>query len=205
MRSESSSVHRAVAQIYQELVEAREHFCYTITMPILLAEAVRCIGMHEADLLPAAGHDTLEEEGCLLIGQVGPTVVTFDEAGIGRFLRGDAALAKGRHRGVVQWDFYDKMFSYIDPSGNGGSWDEDVRVRDKSIDMIGLLRDSSLSAYAGLFESGLWAEEADDAEAGAPYLETVMLAVLESETGLRFDEHVIDSLPYALHIPENLR
>ncbi|MEU4537068.1 hypothetical protein AB0G15_19580 [Streptosporangium sp. NPDC023825] len=207
MYDDVSARYRDVVSYYRELIEYREHFCYTVTTPLAIGEAVRRIGMQEGDLLSAEGHDTLAEEGCLLIGQVGQAVVTFDEAGVGRFLRGEAALAGGCDYGIVQWDSYNLMFGYVRRDGGGGSWDEELRDDEESgEDMVAALRRGPLTKYADLFQRYLLAEEADDEEGEDPtYLQAVMLTVLELETGVRLDARIIGDLPYALHVPPSLR
>ncbi|MGC5010731.1 hypothetical protein ACLQ2R_08210 [Streptosporangium sp. DT93] len=206
MHDEIPLRYREIISYYCELVEYREHFCYTVTMPLLVDEAVHRIGMHGKDLLPADGHDTLAEEGCLLIGQSGQAVVTFDEAGVGRFLRGEVALAEGCDHGVVQWDSCNLMFSYVRRDGSGGSWDEEARDdREEGEVMVAALRQGPLAEYADLFHRYVQADEADDEEADPVYLQAVMLTVLELETGVRLDGRIVDDLPCVLHVPPSLR
>ncbi|WP_329084848.1 hypothetical protein [Streptosporangium sp. NBC_01469] len=207
MYDDIPSRYRDIIAYYHELIEYREHFCYTVITPLLVDEAVRRIGMHEKSLLPAEGHDTLAEEGCLLIGQAGQAVVTFDEAGVGRFLRGGDALARGCDYGIVQWDFYNLMFAYVRRDGGGGSWDEESRADEEAGEgMVEALRQGPLAEYADLFHRYLRAEEADDEEGADPtYLRAVMLTVLELETGVRLDARIIGDLPHALHVPYDLR
>ncbi|MEV4111950.1 hypothetical protein [Nonomuraea sp. NPDC049695] len=190
---------------YHELIEYREHFCYTVTTPLTLNEAVRRIGMREADLVPAPERETLAEEGCLLIGQVGPAVVTFDEVGVGRFMRNAHALGNGCDYGIAQWDYYNRAFAYIRRDGSGGSWDEERRdTEESSEELIAGWQEGALAEYAVLFQRYLQEDEADG-EGGDPvYLEAVMLTILELETGVRLDDELIDSLPYALHLPSTL-
>lgn len=195
--------YRDILRRHYELVAYREHFCYSVVTPLTLGEAVRRIGMEEKDLLPAEGHDTLAEDGCLLIGQVGPAVVTFGESGTGRFLRTTSALAKGCDYGIAQWDYYNLMFAYRGRDGGGGYWDQEL---EDTTDPVAALRAGSLAKYADLFARYVEAYDADEDDAVDPvvYLQAVMLTVLELETGVRIDDRLVDGLPHALHIPENL-
>ncbi|WP_433351508.1 hypothetical protein ACQP25_00385 [Microtetraspora malaysiensis] len=195
--------YRDILRRYYELIDGYEFFCYSVTTPLTLSEAVRRIGMEEKDLLPSKGHGTLAEHGCLLIGQVGPAVVTFDATGTGRFLRTTDTLAKGCDYGVVQWDDYNLVFDYIGRDGGGGGWDDELEMAES----VAALRDGSLAEYADLFARFVEAYEASEEDEVDPvvYLQALMLTVLELETGVRVDDQVIDGLSYALHIPANLR
>ncbi|MET8156637.1 hypothetical protein ABZT47_09705 [Sphaerisporangium sp. NPDC005289] len=202
-------MYDAIPQPYRDplrrnhkLIDYIEHFCYTVTTPLTVDEAVRRIGMRRADLVPAPGRETLGEDGCLLIGQVGPAVVTYDEVGAARFMPNAHALGNGCDHGIAQWDFYNLAFAYIRSDGSGGSWDEERRGHEESSEeLIAGWRAGPLASYADLFHRYLQDEEAHE-EGGDPvYLRAVMLTILELETGVRLDDELIDSLPYALHLP----
>ncbi|MGW4420871.1 hypothetical protein [Streptosporangium sp. NPDC004631] len=205
MCDDISMRYRSIVLRYRGMIEDREHFCYTVTTPLTLDEALRRIGVERRDLVPADGVDTLAEEGHLLIGQYGQAVVTFDEAGVGRFLRGEA-LARGCDRWVVQWDFYNLMFSYSSRDG-GGSWDEELCDDERSSEkMVEALREGPLAEYADLFHRYVEMERGDvDEEADPAYLQAVMLTVLELRTGVRLDDGLIDGLPCAVRVPQSLR
>ncbi|MBN6057255.1 hypothetical protein JYK22_35355, partial [Nonomuraea sp. RK-328] len=132
--------YRDILRHHYVFVEHREFFCCRVITPLTLGEAVRRIGMEEKDLLPAEGHDTWAEAGCLLIGQVGPAVVTFDYTGTGRFLRNADVLTKGCDHGMAQWDFHDLTFGYSCRDGGGAGWDEGLRGSDEVADPVAELR-----------------------------------------------------------------
>lgn len=116
------------------------------------------------------------------------------------------ALAKGCERGVVQWDFYNLMFSYSSRDGGGG-WDEESRDDERSSEeMVAALREGPLAEYADLFHRYVEMERGDvDEEADPAYLQAVMLTVLELRTGVRLDDGLIESLPYSVRVPQSLR
>ncbi|MEV0196557.1 hypothetical protein [Nonomuraea sp. NPDC050691] len=198
---------RDILRRHYAFIEYREFFCCRVITPLTPGEAIRRIGMRENDLLPAAGHDTSAEEGCLLIGQVGPAVVTFDQNGTGRFLRNAEALTKGCDHGMAHWDFYNLTFAYRCRDGSGGGWDGESRDLEEMPDPVAALRAGPLAPYAGLFARAVEMFDAgeDDDVDPVVYLQAVMLTVLELETGVRVDDGLIDGLPHAVHVPASLR
>ncbi|GAA1718400.1 hypothetical protein [Nonomuraea bangladeshensis] len=206
---------RAIMARYNSFLGGhQEMFCYTVTTPLRLDEALQRMGLQAGDLQPRAEHDLLDHDGCVFIDQVEDAVVTWDWQSVaGLYLRTDDALRRGVTRAIAQWDFYNLDFSFSSPAGPGFGWSEAYLF--ESDDAAESIREAATpfegpyARYRPLFDPYLREVDDhlddDDGEADPAYLMAAILTAFELETRIRLDEELLRSLRYSIHMPPHLR
>ncbi|MGW5157690.1 hypothetical protein ACWEPN_19630 [Nonomuraea wenchangensis] len=207
-------LHAIMSRYSSFLRGYQEMFCYTVTAPLSLDEALQRMGAQTGDLQPNAEHDLLDHDGCVFIDQVEDAVVTWDWQSVaGLYLRTDDALRHGVTRAVAQWDSYNLDFSFSPPAGPGFGWSEaylfESDAAAESIREAATPFEGPYARYWPLFDPYLREVrdhlDDDDGEADPAYLKAAILTSFELETRIRLDEELLRSLRYSIHVPPHLR